>query len=420
MRAGSAPGGVTPQAGTAGRRRLAVRVTKDAERQLRGGHPWVFDRSITSVTDGGVPGDLAVVFDAKRRFLAIGLYDPSSPIRVRVLHQGEPTPIDREWWHARLRDALDRRAELVASADTTGYRWVHGENDALPGLVVDRYGPTSVVKLYSAAWFPHLPVVVESLAELVETESVVLRLARNVTPPDDGRGDLADGSALVGSLPEHPVRFLEHGLAFEADVVRGQKTGFFLDQRDNRARVGELARGRRVLDLFCCTGGFSVHAAAGGAAEVHSVDISPGAIEAATRNMDANSGVTAVARCRHETLVGDAADQMVALARSGERYGLVVLDPPSLASRGPQRAAALGAYRRLGELATDLVEPGGTLVAASCSSRIGADEHAETIAEAVAQRGRTLTGITRTGHAVDHPVGFAEGAYLKAVIATVP
>lgn len=419
MRAGSAPGGVNPDAGTEGRRRLAVRVTKDAERQIRGGHPWVFDRSITSVTDGGAPGDLAVVFDAKRRFLAIGLYDPSSPIRVRILHQGEPAPIDREWWHARLRDALDRRAELAASPDTTGYRWVHGENDRLPGLVIDRYGATSVVKLYSAAWFPHLPAVLESLVALAEPESVVLRLARNVVCPGDGRGDLADGTALVGSPPQRPVGFLEHGLAFEADVVRGQKTGFFLDQRDNRARVGDLAEGRRVLDVFCCTGGFSVHAAAGGATEVHSVDISPGAIEAATRNMDANRHVRTVARCRHVTLVGDAADQMAALARSGERYGLVVLDPPSLASRGPQRAAALDAYRRLGELATDLVEPGGTLVAASCSSRIGADEHAETIAGAVARRGRTLTGVVRTGHAVDHPIGFAEGAYLKAVIATV-
>jgi 23S rRNA (cytosine1962-C5)-methyltransferase len=408
-----------PDPSTPAGRRLAVRITKDAERQVRAGHPWLFDRSITTVSDGGQPGDLAVVFDSKRRFLAIGLYDPASPIRVRVLHHGDPVPIDEEWWHRRLAAALERRAELATSPHTTGWRWVHGENDGLPGLVVDHYDKVAVVKIYSAAWFPHLGVVVDALRSLAVLDAVVLRLARNVEPPGMGPA-LADGSALAGDVPAGPVPFLEHGLVFEADVVHGQKTGYFLDQRDNRVQVGELAAGRRVLDVFCCAGGFSVHAAAGGATTVRSVDLSPGAIAAAERNMAANRARDKVARVRHEPVVADAAEEMARLVRRGRRFDLVVVDPPSFASRQEQRRAALGAYRRLTELAVALVEPGGTLVAASCSSRVTADEHATVVTTTAADRGRSLRDVRRTGHGIDHPIGFAEGAYLKAVFATVP
>ena len=400
-----------------GSRRLAVRLTKDAERQVRGGHPWVFDRSITSVTDGGRPGDLAVVFDSRRRFLAIGLYDPSSPIRVRVLHHGDPETIDEQWWGRRLREVLHRRSSLIDRADTTGFRWVHGENDQMPGLVVDRYGQTLVVKLYSEAWFAHLGILVEHLRAIADAESVVLRLARNVTPPDQGPGAGGDGSALFGPLPERPVHFVENGLVFEADVVRGNKTGYFLDQRDNRVRVRNLARGREVLDVFCSTGGFSVHAAAGGATVVHGVDISKGAVAAARRNMEANREVAGVAQCEHRVTVGDAVDTMARLVSERRRFGLVVVDPPAMAVRQRQRGVAMAAYRRQAGLAADLTVPGGRVVLASCSARVTAAEHEESVMAAITQRGRKIRDLSRTGQPVDHPVGFSEGAYLKAVIA---
>ena len=165
-------------------RRLAVRVTPDALRRLRGGHPWLFEGSIRSVSHEGAPGDLAVVFDDDRQFVAIGLFDPSSPIRVKVLHQGKPTTIDPAWFRARLDAAVGRRAPLAhpepGEPATTAYRVVHGENDGLPGLVVDRYGHVLVVKLYSTAWVPHLAVVVPILRELVPVSSIVLRLARSL------------------------------------------------------------------------------------------------------------------------------------------------------------------------------------------------------------------------------------------------
>ena len=395
--------------------RLAVRITPDAARQVRGGHPWVFDGSITSVRPDGVSGDLAVIFDDKRRFMAIGLYDPESPIRIKVLHRGRPTPIDDVFWAARLTEALDRRAVLVADPATTAYRWVHGENDGLPGLVLDRYGDTTVVKLYSAAWFPHLDDVVRAAQRVLHSGRIVLRLARNVEPA----GGRADGVALVGTLPDHPVRFLERGLTFEADVVHGQKTGHFLDQRDNRFRVRSRAEGARVLDVYACTGGFSVNAAAGGAELVHSVDISPAAIATARRNMDHNRSIPAVRACHHHDTVGDAMAVMAEMSDHGRRFDMVVVDPPSFASRQDQVAGALRAYGRLTELALRLLEPGGTLVQASCSARVSEAGFCATVDGAAERSGVVLPDASRAAHAVDHPVGFTEGGYLKAVFATV-
>lgn len=402
-----------------------MRVTRDALRQVRGGHPWIYDSSVTDVRGAGAPGDdglgdLAVVFDDKRRFAAIGLYDPTSPIRVRVLHHGGPTPIDEAFLAARLDAAVARRGELAASPGTTGYRVVHGENDGLPGVVVDRYADVVVLKLYSAAWVPHLRVLVDLMAGRLAPRTLVLRLARNVdrvasSRRIDGVPRPAEGATLLGDPPEGPVPFLEHGLAFEADVVHGQKTGWFLDQRENRLAVRGIASGRRVLDVFCAGGGFTVNAAAGGATSVHSVDRSPGAVEATRRNVAANAGRPAVAACRHEATVGDAAEVMARLAARGDRYDLVVVDPPSLAARAAQVPRALAAYGHLAELALGLLAPGGILVQASCTSRVGAEDLAEVLDAAAGRVGVPIEELARAGHAVDHPVGFPEGAYLQAI-----
>ncbi len=414
-----APGPTT--AGASSRRRLAVRLTQDALRQVRAGHPWVYDRSIRSISHDGAPGDLAVVFDDDRRFVAIGLWDPASPIRLRVVHCGRPTPIDRGLWRGRLVAALERRAPLLATAgtddETDAYRCVHGENDGLPGLVIDRYASTYVVKLDTAAWVPHLADVLGELVELVHPTSVVLRTSRSVRP-DELHG-LHDGVTLVGPEGAGPVRFREHGLSFEADVVHGQKTGHFLDQRDNRRRVAQLAAGQRVLDVFSCTGGFSVYAAGGGAVEVHSVDASPGAIATAQRNMDLNRHRPEIAACRHLTTVGDAFEVMARLARAGERFGIVVIDPPSFAPNAASVRRALTAYARLTELGLRLTRLGGTLVQASCSSRVGLADFARTVHAAASAAGYQVRELARTEHPLDHPVGFPEGSYLKALFLQV-
>ena len=397
-------------------RRLAVRVTNDALRQIRAGHPWVFDGSVTSVSHPGSAGDLAVVFDAKRRFAAIGLFDPDSPIRIRVLHTGSPRQVDGEFWIDRVGAALDRRSSLAADPSTTGYRCVHGENDGLPGLVIDRYAETAVVKIYTAAWLPHLDGILDALVPLTGVERVVLRGSRAV---QHAHGPFERPVALVGELPVAPVEFSEHGLRFGADVVEGQKTGHFLDQRENRIAVGELASEARVLDVFCCTGGFSVHAAAGGAAQVHSVDLSQPALDTAIGNMRRNHDRRPVAATEHRTTAGDAFDVLETLARRGERYDVVVIDPPSFASRADQVDRALAGYGRLTALGLDVVRPGGMLVQSSCSSRVDEAAFHATIRAAATESGRSLVEWRRTTHPVDHPIGFPEGAYLKSLFARV-
>ncbi|MCP4085317.1 MAG: class I SAM-dependent rRNA methyltransferase [Actinomycetia bacterium] len=400
-------------------KRLAVRVSKPVRRHIRKGHPWVYDEAITSVkgADGAAPGDLAVVFDDDRSFLAIGLWDPNSPIRIRILHTGKPLTISRAFWQTRIEEALDRRDPLAEDPATTGWRVIHGEDDRLPGLVVDRYDTTLVVKLYTAAWIPHLADVVPELQAALSPERIVVRLARTVQ-----RGEthgLADGDTIVGHAAGGPVEFLENGLRFEADVVQGQKTGHFLDQRDNRARVADLAQSTDVLDVFSCTGGFSVHAAAGGARSVHSIDMAPAAIDTALRNMARNGDNESVAACGHRTTVGDAFEVMADLAAAGEQYDIVVVDPPSFASKQADIGRAVRAYGHLTRLAVALIRPGGVLVQASCSNRIGADEFFTIIHDAARLTSRRLEEIERTGHAIDHPIGFEQGSYLKALFTQV-
>jgi 23S rRNA (cytosine1962-C5)-methyltransferase len=401
-------------------RRVAVRVTPEAERALRRGHPWLFDRAIRQQSHDGRAGDLAVVFDRKRRFLAVGLYDPRSSIRVRVLQHGKPAAIDRDWFRDRLVSAARLRAPLLRGspgAVTTGYRLVHGENDGLPGLVIDRYEETAVVKIYTPAWIPHLEDVLFALASVSPAERLVLRLGRTVQARPQALCGLGDGMILSGPNLDGPVSFRENGLCFEADPVHGQKTGFYLDQRDNRARVERIANGKAVLDVFAYTGGFSVYAARGGARRVVSVDASVPALQVATHNLAHNRHIPAVAAASHETLAGDAFEVLAEMGEDGRCFDVVIVDPPAFAQNEAQVAQALSAYGRLTHLSLGVLRPGGTLVQASCSGRVDAETFFETVNRAAAQAGRPLREIERTGHALDHPITFKEGAYLKCLFA---
>ena len=402
-------------------KRIALRVSPAAERAIRRGHPWLFEKAIRQQSHNGRSGDLAVVFDRKRRFLAIGLYDPASPIRVRILAQGQPTRIDADWFLARLETAVALRRPLLQS-NTTGYRLVHGENDGLSGLVIDRYDSTYVLKLYSTAWVPHLPSLLRGLMKIVEPKCMVLRLSRFVQRQTDDLYGLEEGQLLLGKqLPRRQlkrgVHFLENGLTFEVDVVQGQKTGFFLDQRDNRARVEKLAAGKRVLNVFAYTGGFSLYAARGGAKEIVSLDISQPALANAMRNFKLNQTNAAVAAAEHELLVGDAFRSMKQLIANGRRFEMVIIDPPAFAKQQDEVERALSAYGRLVRLGLRLLKPKGILVMASCSSRVGTELFFKTVHDAAVGAGRPLQEIERTGHALDHPRTFPEGAYLKCLFA---
>lgn len=405
--------------------RLATKLTAQGERILRAGHPWLFDGAVASVKGEGQPGDLAVIFDRKKdRFMGIGLFDPASPIRIKVLHQGEPVKINVDWFADRIETARKLRAPLLKK-NTDGYRLLHGENDGLPGLVVDVYARVAVLKLYSAIWEPWLEELLPHIAKAGRVETIVRREARILSSSggaagkargSSGRGRVIYGpdpwaSGVADDLVAGEVIFREHNLKVVANVLAGHKTGFFLDHRHNRKRVGELAEGQDVLDVFSYAGGFSIHALRGGAYRVVSLDISAPALEMARRNVALNFGEDP----RHEAIVGDAFQELDRLAKQGEQFGIVVVDPPSFAKREKEVPGALDAYRRINALAVPLVKPGGILLSASCSARVSAEDFFTTIERVLKRSGRPYRELERRFHDIDHPVSFPEGAYLKAI-----
>ncbi len=391
--------------------RLRCRVSAAVETIVRGGHPWVFENSIRDQNRAGVAGELAVIYDRKDQFLAVGLYDPDSPLRIRVLHRGKPAQLNDAWWQNLLEAALAKRAGLL-DAETTACRLINGESDGWPGLVLDQYGRVLVLKLYTAAWASRVPFLLELLRARLQPESLVLRLSRNVQSAFGAVG-LKEGQILSGNPVSGPVVFLESGLRFEADVIAGQKTGFFLDQRENRRAVGQLAKDCDILNAFSFSGGFSLHAARGGARSVTDLDLSAHALESAQRNFALNTGAAIIARCRHETVQANAFDW---LERNLERqFDLIVLDPPSLAKRETEREGALHAYGKLATTALAHLRPGGVLVAASCSAHVGTGEFFSTVMRSAEESGRKFEVFDRTGHAPDHAATFAEAEYLKCI-----
>jgi 23S rRNA (cytosine1962-C5)-methyltransferase len=395
---------------------IKLQVTNSGIASLHRGHPWLYAERIKSQSHQGQAGDLAVVFDSKKRFVAVGLYDPFLPIRMRALRASKPGPIDRAFFAERVATSLVRRAPLLKTG-TDGYRMIHGESDGLPGMVIDRYGDTGVVKLYTCAWLPHLYDVLISLLEQQPLSRIVLRISRGMKQHPEVLRGLTDGQILYGSPITKTLTCRENGLVFEVDPVRGQKTGFFLDQRDNRARVEKMAKGRRVLNAFSYNGGFSLAAARGEAREVTSLDQSGPALESSKRNFALNMHAPAIAAAQHLTIEDDAFKALAALVDQGKQYELVIIDPPAFAVRRSQLKQALSAYGRLAQLGVKLLAPGGDIVLASCSNPVTPEDFRATMCAAAARAGRPLRQITETSHALDHPLDFAESRYLKCLFA---
>ena len=392
--------------------RLRLRVTAAAETQIRSGHPWVFGDSVREQNREGAPGELAVIFDRKDKFLAVGLFDPDSPIRVRILHAGKPQTIDNTWWSARLTQAVDRRRNLF-DEQTNGYRLINGESNGWPGLVLDRYDRTLALKLYTVAWLLRFEEISELILRQLTPERLVLRLSRNIQATARRMISMEDGQIISGPKLETIPTFLENGIRFEADVCHGQKTGFFLDQRENRRAVESLANSRRVLNAFSFSGGFSLYAARGGATSVTDLDISAHALASAERNFALNQSIPAIAQCRHERLQADALDWLA--ANEPRKFDLIVLDPPSFAKREAERAGAIRAYEKLAGLGIQHLAKNGILVACSCSAHVTAEEFFAAVRRSAARSGRRFEELQTTRHALDHNATFKEAEYLKAI-----
>ncbi|WP_299122580.1 class I SAM-dependent rRNA methyltransferase [uncultured Winogradskyella sp.] len=388
-------------------KRLAVKLNAKGEQFVVKGHPWVFSNSIVKINDDAKTGDLSIIFSKnKNKVVGLGLYDANSPIRIKIIHNAETkAEINSDFFHRKIELAFDKRSELLKT-NTNSYRLLFGENDGFPGLIADVYNKVLVVKLYSEIWFPYLESILKSLQQISKAETVVMRLSRGLQNSDNH--NLKDGEVIYGVLENEVVEFVEHGVNFSANVIKGHKTGYFLDHRDNRRRVGEFSSGKSVLDVFSYAGGFSVHALANGATEVTSLDISKQALDMASENGKLNdySGV-------HKTISGDAFKEMKILIEKGKTFDVVVIDPPSFAKQQSEIDLAKKKYAQLAELGEKLTAKNGLLVLASCSSRVLAQSFFDLNNRVLNAQSRLFETLLKTKHDSDHPISFPEGAYLK-------
>ncbi len=388
-----------------------LELRKDLARHLRAGHPWVFRKAVEKAPSRLAPGTVVDVAE-QGRFVARGYYDPQSAIAVRILTREAAEAIDAAFWRRRVARAAQLRRELVSG--TTAYRLVHGESDGLPGVVVDRYDRFAVLKLYSAGLTPHRARIVDAVrAEVPDLAGVY---GRDEIPHDaEDEGERPEGRVLWGAEPPERIAVEEHGMRLLVDVRRGQKTGLFLDQRENRRLVRELARGRgEALNCFSYTGGFSVAAALGGARRVLSVDTDGDAMALARDNFREN-GLDPAA---HAFAVEDAFDLLARCKREGRRFDLVVCDPPAFAKSQRAVEAAVAGYASLNRAALAVLAPGGLLVTASCSARVSAEQFFDAVREAAYKARADLQLVEERRQPPDHPVSpqFREGRYLKLFV----
>ena len=383
-------------------------------RPFFGRHPWVLDSAILRVDGNPDSGDVVDVVTHDGNFIARGLWNASSRIRVRLYSFMQDQALDQIFWNARIENAVALRQQLHLFSKKTGCRLINSEGDNLSGVIVDQYGPYLAVQVTALAMAERLDMICDSLERIVQPKGILLRGAERGLGKLEGL-HLPD-RLLRGEPPDGPIFVEEHGLRFGVDLTEGQKTGYYLDQRENRQAAARYAAGRRVLDMFCYSGGFGVACAvSGNASSVLSVDSSIKAISLARANAELNNATTMTVE------QADAFEKLASLEEENAKFGMVVLDPPKFARSRASASDALRAYHRINRLGVDLLEPGGVLVTCSCSGAITRDDFLMTLS-AVAQRsGRTLQLLEYRGAAPDHPVNLhcLEGEYLKCVIARV-
>ncbi|MCC6212818.1 MAG: class I SAM-dependent rRNA methyltransferase [Burkholderiales bacterium] len=381
------------------------------DKSLRRRHPWIFSGALERVDGEPASGETVLVKSAAGQPVALAAWSPQSQIRARVWSFDCSVSVDEGFFRETVSRAAALRNALPAFHHTNALRLVHGESDGLPGVVVDRYADVLVAQFLSAGAERWRDAILDALAEATGCEAIYERSDAEVRaleglPP---RAGFARGNREARRCP-----ILEHGLHFRVDVEQGQKTGFFLDQRENRQRVRALAAGREVLDAFCYTGGFSIAALAGGASRVTALESSPVALEVARENLAANS----LDASRVEFLQADVFRHLRLLRDQGLACDLIVLDPPKFAPTAAQAKNAARAYKDINLLALRLLRPGGLLATFSCSGGVPAELFQSIVAGAAADAGVDARIIERLGAGADHPVAlqFPEGEYLKGLL----
>jgi 23S rRNA (cytosine1962-C5)-methyltransferase len=382
-------------------------------RPFYGRHPWVYAGAIAAVEGAPADGDEVDLYSHAGRFIARGLYNSRSKIRLRLYAWEPDVPLDRQFFGDRLDAAIRLRGPLLGlNGPGRACRVVFSEGDGLSGLTVDRYDRWLVVQFTSLGLARRRDLLTELLVERLEPEGIYLRTERGIGQLEGL--ELEDGP-LWGNVPTEPVVIEEEGLQFRVNLAQGQKTGFYLDQRDNRRAVAELAAGRRMLDAFCYTGGFGIRAARAAAGPIHGVDASESALALARENARLNGlqGLTFVR--------ADVFAYLQTLVQADERFDLIVLDPPKFARARHAVEEALRGYRQLQTLALQLLARDGILVTCCCSGLITAEMLEDLLAQLAAQERRTIQLLERRGQARDHPISVScpESNYLKCLISRV-
>jgi 23S rRNA (cytosine1962-C5)-methyltransferase len=376
-------------------------------------HPWVFDASIDHIEGTYQDGDVVEVVTQKKKFIARGIINARSRLRIRLYTWDSGQAIDRQFWADRIRQASEVRRLLGYDQPQEAARVVFGEADGLSGLVVDRYGKHLVVQVNSLAVATRIDVIVPLLVDLFSPQSVLLRTETGVAADENVQ---PQQGAIWGEAPDPPVFIEEHGLRYGVDLQTGQKTGFYLDQRENRRAAARYLGGRRVLDLFCFSGAFSLTASAlGGASEVLGIDTSAKAIALARANAELNG----ISNVHFEQQ--DGFEALDSLLQQASRFQAIVLDPPKFTRTRKRTQEALRAYHRINRLALQLLEPGGILVTCSCSGAISREDFMMMLSGAAQKTGRTIQVLEQRGASPDHPISPScpESEYLKCFICRV-
>ncbi|TLN23082.1 class I SAM-dependent rRNA methyltransferase [bacterium] len=384
------------------------------DKSVRHRHPWIFSGAIDRINGDPQSGETVDVRDASGEWLGRAAYSPVSQIRARLWTWDAAESVDEGFFRARIQRALDLRRAVVPAGETNACRLIHGESDGLPGLVVDRYADWLVVQVLSSGAEFQRDLLVRLLAELSGSDQIYERSDVDVRALEG----LPDRTGVLrGSPPPVPLWIEENGLRFGVDLIHGQKTGFYLDQRANRRRVGQLAERRSVLNCFCYTGGFSLYALQGGAQDVLSVDASAEALELGRQNLAAN----ALPGDKAEWLQGDVFQVLRGLRDRARKFDLIVLDPPKFAPTAAQAEKAARGYKDINLLAFKLLNPGGILATFSCSGGVSTELFQKIVAGAALDAGVDARIIDLLRQGPDHPVAlnFPEGAYLKGIICQI-
>lgn len=391
-----------------------VVLKPERDRSIKLRHPWIFASAIAELVGNPQPGDTVLVKSAKKEDLAIASYSPGSQIRCRVWSFNPEETIDEQFFRARIEKAIKLRRQFIPEDETNAFRLIHGESDELPGLIVDRYNDVLVMQVLTAGMEIYKESIIRCLVEQIHPRSIYERSDVDVRQLEG----LEDHKGLIyGEELSSPIEILENGLKFRVDIVNGQKTGFFLDQRKNRQVLRPLVQGKSVLNCFCYTGAFSVYALAGGAESVLSIDSSEAALEEVSRNIELNH----LPLERSETMPADIFKVLRKIRDQARSFDVIILDPPKFAPTIAQAEKAARGYKDINLLAFKLLKPGGILFTFSCSGGISRDLFQKIVSGAALDAGVDARIVGQLSQAPDHPISvyFPEGFYLKGLICQI-